>query len=101
MKKINKKVEWEKLDKSLHTSIASGPNVALKLESLGFCLHTSPQTFRAPTPAYHPEAITPKGMRICGTVPEEHDNVNNDNDKVTTSLHDNPYEIKRRLNVFR
>ncbi len=90
------------LGEALHALIRSSPNAAHLLNAYGFCLATSPETYRHKSGGFAADGkqIVGKGMKICADSPSRHAAVHNDPSFVTRAASDSPFEIARRFKVM-
>ena len=84
---------------ALHALVRSEPNAAHLLNAYGFCLTTSPITYRDKSGGFAADGkqVVPKGMKMCAEAPNSHQAVHNDPSFVTRAASDSPFEIARRL----
>ncbi len=93
----------ETLDENLGRLVRSSPNAAHLIAAHGFCLFTSPSTFRDRSGGYRGDGtnLVSQGFKWCGDLPSQHAAVHNDDSEVTRAVNDSPHEIARRLRVLR
>jgi hypothetical protein len=89
----------DKLGRALHGLVRSEPNAAHLLNSYGFCLATSPITYRDKSGGFAADGkqVVPTGMKLCADSPRQSQAVHNDPSFVTRAASDSPFEIARRL----
>ncbi len=83
----------EQLGRALHGLVRSEPNAAHLLNSYGFCLATSPITYRDKSGGFAADGkqLVAKGMKICAEAPNRHQAVHNDPSFVTRAASDRSF----------
>jgi hypothetical protein len=87
---------------SLYRLVRHAPNVAHVLNSYGFCLFTTPATYRDPRGGFSGRThLRDRGMHLCTDRPEDPGTFHNDVSPSTISANASPFEIHRRLEMMK
>ena len=94
--------EVRKMNDALVAIVRSSANAAHLLNSVGFCLMTTPSTFREPSGGFAGDGKQQegRGMKLCSDRPKDHQVEINDPSLVTRANSMSPFEVARRLEVL-
>lgn len=92
------KHDFEKLGAALHRIVRSDPNAASVILGIGFCLQTTPATYRHPSGGYEGnDSEADYGMKFCLDRPLDFGRVHNAASAAAVAANNNPSVIASRL----